>query len=321
MLVSGPVAQEKLGIWMISIVGTSLKKLRDDARDASLSPDGSQIAFCDVPNTTIWIMAADGSQARPVLKAEADTHLYAPTWFANGKRLFYAKERNTNGELVAELESRNLEGSDPVLLLQERKLVDASFDQPGRLVYSRAEAPPNQYDSNLWQLFYDAETGKPHGAPRQLTQWTGFSFISLSMTSNGKHLVFLNDRLHSAAYIGELAQGGDEMKTPQRLTLNENLNWPGGWTLDSKTLLFYSNRDTGNFSIYQQGAADRSAQPIATGPDDKWAPQISPDGKWVVYMQWAKAADGTMSSGKLMRAPTTGACARAESPTLRAIPA
>jgi len=47
LLVSGPVAQEKPSIWLISVIGATLKKLRDSARDASLSPDGSQIVFTD----------------------------------------------------------------------------------------------------------------------------------------------------------------------------------------------------------------------------------------------------------------------------------
>lgn len=303
MLVSGPVAQEKLGIWMISIVGTSLKKLRDDAREATLSPDGSQIAFADVGNTEIWIMAADGSQARSVVKVESDSRLYSPVWFANGKRLFYLKVRSADAD--AKIESRNLQGGDPVPLLEDRKLVDATLDQAGRVVFSRSEPAPNQYDSNLWKIFYDPQTGKPEGSPRQLTQWTGFSFSSTSITNDGKHFVFLNDRLQAAVYFGELANGGDELKAPERLTLNENLNWPGGWSADGKNLLFYSNRE-GSFNIYKQGITERSAQAIATGPEDKWAPQISPDGKSVIYMQWVKEPDGTMSAGKLMRASITG---------------
>lgn len=290
---------------MISIIGSSLKKLRDDADDAALSPDGSQIAFTDVDRTAIWVMAVNGSQARPVIKADPDVKLYGPTWFANAKRLFYVKERSANGNTELVLESRNLQGGDPVVLLANRKFTDFTLNQPGRVVYAESEPPPNPYDSNLWDLRYDVKSGKPQGTPRKLTDWTGFSFESLGMTTDGKHFVFLNDRLQSAAYFGELANGGDEMKTAQRLTLNENLNWPGGWSSDSKTLLFYSNRD-GSFSIYQQGIADRTAQAIATGPEDKWAPQISPDGKWVIYLQWAKAADGTLLSGKLMRTSVTG---------------
>ncbi|HTS59600.1 MAG TPA: hypothetical protein VMH03_18805 [Terriglobales bacterium] len=288
---------------MISIIGSSLKKLRDDAQDAALAPEGSQIAFTDADRSTIWVMATDGSQARPVIKADPDVKLYAPTWFANGTRLSYAKVRPSDPGFV--LESRNLEGGDPVVLLENKKITDFTWNQPGRVVYSQSEPPPNRYDSNLWDLRYDLKSGNPLGTPRKLTDWTGFSFESFGMTTDGKRFVFLNDRVQSAAYFGELADGGDELKTPQRLTLNENLNWPGGWSSDSKTLLFYSNRE-GSFNIYQQAIADRTAQPIATGPEDKWAPQITPDGKWVIYLQWSKAADGTLVSGKLMRTSVTG---------------
>ncbi len=302
---SGPVAQEKLGIWLISIIGSSLKKLRDDAHDATLSSDGSQIAFTDVNRTSIWVMGVDGSQARAVFNADPDCKFWVPAWSVNGKRLFYVKEHSANGNTESVMESRDLQGDQPTLLLNDQKETDFTLDEPGRMVYARSEPPPNQYDSNLWELRYDPETGKPNGSPRQLTEWTGFTFQSLSMTTDGKHFVFLNNRQQSAAYFGELANGGDELKSPERLTLNENLNWPGGWSSDGNTLFFYSNRD-GSFNIYKQGISEHSPQTIAAGPDEKWEPQISPDRNWVVYLQWAKAADGTLSSGKVMRAPISG---------------
>ncbi|HZC22965.1 MAG TPA: hypothetical protein VE866_06480 [Candidatus Binatia bacterium] len=250
-------------------------------------------------------MGVDGSQARPVIKADPDFAFYGPTWFANGKRLLYVKARISTGGADITLESRNLQGSDPVVLLDKTKFVDFTLAEPGRLVYSQSEPAPNQTDSNLWDLRYNLDSGKPQGSPRQLTQWTGFSFSSLGMTADGRHFVFLNERLQTAVYFGELVQGGDELKAPQRLTLNENLNWPGGWISDSKSLLFYSNRER-NFNIYKQGVADRAPQTIASGPEDKWAPQVSPDGKWILYLQWTKAPDGSLVSGKLMRTPIAG---------------
>jgi hypothetical protein len=60
LLVSGPVAQEKQAIWVISVIGATLKKLREDANDASLSPDGSQIVFSDTVTHAILLMSADG---------------------------------------------------------------------------------------------------------------------------------------------------------------------------------------------------------------------------------------------------------------------
>jgi Tol biopolymer transport system component len=70
LLVSGPVAQEKQGIWVISVIGATLKKLRDDAYDASLSRDGSQIVFRDSVTRDIWLMSADGGQAKVLIKRE-----------------------------------------------------------------------------------------------------------------------------------------------------------------------------------------------------------------------------------------------------------
>ena len=290
---------------MISIIGTSLKKLRDDAHQASLSPDGSQIVFLDANTRQIWIMASDGSQAKPLFKPDDGFHVIGPTWFPNGKRIAYWKFQSASVSNDLALESRNLQGTDPVVLVHDPNLVDFSWAQSGRMIYSLSEPPPHRYDSNLWELNYDLESGKPNGAVRRLTDWTGFFFVDPSMTADGKHLVFLNQKQQSAVYLGELASDGNELKTPQRLTLNENLNWPGGWSLDGKTLFFYSDRD-GSFDIYKQGPNDRNAQAIATGPEEKWAPQISPDGKWVLYLQWPKAANSATTPGKLMRAPIAG---------------
>lgn len=302
-MVSGPVAQEKQGIYMISIIGSSLKKLRDDARGASLSPDGSQIAFMDTASHSIWLMDADGSHARPFLAPKDGFRLFTPMWFVNGKRLAYVRAKNDSGQTRILIESSNLQGADPVVLFDNPNGIGFVRGPAGRMILSVAEAPPHQYESNLWEQDYDEETGKPRGTMRRLTDWTGFQFTSLGLTANGKTFVFLNQRMQSAVYIGELGAGGDELKNQQRVTLNENLNWPGGWSNDGKAILFYSDRN-GNFDIYRQNVEERSPESIATGPEEKWAPQMSPDGKWVLYMQWPH--DRTVSTGKLMRVPVGG---------------
>lgn len=79
LLVSGPVAQERPAIWMISVIGATLKRLRDDARDASLSPDGSQIVFTDAVTREIWLMNADGGHARVWLTPKAGYLQFTPT--------------------------------------------------------------------------------------------------------------------------------------------------------------------------------------------------------------------------------------------------
>ncbi|MGA9801225.1 MAG: hypothetical protein WBQ68_19570 [Terriglobales bacterium] len=311
MLVSGPVAQEKQGIWMISVIGATLKKLRDDAFDASLSPDGSQIVFRDAVTRDIWLMNPDGGQARLLIKHDQGNHLFAPTWFSNGQRIVYGKYRDAQGEITLALESRDLKGGDPVTLLSNPRLTDFCWGQRGRVIYAVRELPPNQYDSNLWEQRFDEDSGKPKGTPRRLTDWTGFFFGNPQLTADGKRFVFLNGKGQSDVYVGELANGGAELKTPQRLTLDERVDWPGGWSPDGKTVFLYSDRN-GDFDIYKQGVNERNAETVIAGQEEKWAPQISPDGKWVLYMQWPKPVQGTpAASGKLMRIPLAGGPAEA----------
>jgi Tol biopolymer transport system component len=306
LLVSGPVAQEKQAIWMISIIGTSLKKLRDDGHDAALSPDGTQIAFENVDNDAVWLMNADGSQARQLFKADPEFHVYGPTWMAGGKRIAYVKVATLNGKSVVVLESRNLKAEDIVPLLDNPDAIDETLNQPGRLIYSVLEPSPRQQESNLWQLYYDQETGRPKSAPQRLTDWSGFTFLNPGISADGKHFVFLNEKDQSAVYVGELASGGDELKSPQRLTLNEKFSWPSGWSSDAQSVLFYSNR-SGTFDVYKQSVTDRRAEPIASAAEEKWAPQTSPDGKWILYMQWNKPqGDVPVTKGNLMRVPVTG---------------
>jgi len=119
------------------------------------------------------------------------------------------------------------------------------------------EPPPNQYDSNLWALHFDQRTGKPQGTPRRLTDWTGFYFGNPQLTSDGKRLVFFNGRQQSDVYLGELSSGGKELKSPQRLTLDDRVDWPGGRSADSKTVFLYSDRN-GHFDIHKQAAGERT---------------------------------------------------------------
>jgi hypothetical protein len=66
----------------------------------------------------------------------------------------------------------------------------------GRFIFALAELAPNDNDSNLWEIFADPITGKVHGKPERLTNWTGLSAGFISTTANGKRLVFIKTTQH-----------------------------------------------------------------------------------------------------------------------------
>jgi Tol biopolymer transport system component len=283
-----------------------LKKIRDGAHDAGLSPDGSQVIYCNDDNTALGTMNVDGSQARAYFTGEPGAHLYYPSFINGGSRVAFIHVTPKDGRDVPVLESRNLQGQDPVTLSDNGEILDYTFTQPGRLIYSASEPPPHERDSNLWEISYDTSNGRPTSEPRRLTDWTGFTFLNPSISLDGKHFAFLNQRDQSAVFVGELGTNNEELKNPQRLTLNENYNWATGWSADSKAVYFHSNRN-GLFDIYKQGLNERTAETVVSGEDEKLMPQLSPDGNWILYMQFARAMRAhTINTGKLMRIAVGG---------------
>ena len=71
-------------------------------------------------------------------------------------------------------------------------------------------------------------TGEAVGRPEQLTPWSDFVPLDLTVTKNGKDLAFLKLRNWDDVYLGELGRGDASIKPPRRLTLD---NRPASGTL------------------------------------------------------------------------------------------
>jgi serine/threonine protein kinase/Tol biopolymer transport system component len=312
--------------WAVSVLGQSLRELRDGALGSDVSPDGMHIVF--VPATPegsfheIWVMDGQGRNPQKVLALAENEGVWnadlrwspdgrRPVWNADlrwspdGRRLAYIKERRTAEASEYSIETCDLRGAGRTVVLSSPNLVlqDLCWLSDRRIIYSRQESRGSS-DENLWQIGINDHTGIPTGTPRRVTQWAGSHIWGLTASADGKRLAFLRTTFHAQVYIGELSGGGARMNPPSRLTTDEANDTPTAWTPDSKAVLFESDRN-GTVGIFKQQINADEAVAVITGQQDAVNARISADGQWMLYYEIPKGA-GTSTPLRLMRVPIGG---------------
>ncbi len=309
---SGVGARAGLSAWVISVMGGPPRKLRDDADVWSVSPDGTLVAFGTgsgvVRFREIWLMGPQGEEPRRLVAGSEDDGFFWAAWSPDGRRVAYQRFHRTPDKLECSIESRDLKGSQPTLILSDPRLCNSGIKflwyPGGRFVYTMNEPEPNQAYNNLWEIRVDTRTGEPTGKPRRITNWAGV-YASLSGTADGKHLAVSKFSEQADVYVGELEASGHGLKQPRRLTLDEHNDYPGAWMPDNKAVLFWSDRN-GTWDIFKQALDQEAAELVVTGPDYKEKPVLSPDGSWILYLSSASRESSATSPVRIMRVPTSG---------------
>jgi Tol biopolymer transport system component len=300
--VSGPAGPNDLtGIWTIAIVGGTIRKLRDGAVAAVISPDDSRIAV--VSNNEIWLMGANGEDANRLAGAEEGYGFDELAWSPDGKSLVDMKSNLGYDKIV--MEKRDLKRREVAIIMSDPRLRGFCLAPDGRIIYDRLESSEDA-TANIWEVRMDPFTSKPSGQPRRLTNWAGFTLRGFSITADGKRIAFVRKADQSDVYVGTLEKGGLRLTATHRLTLDDRMDWPGGWLRGSDSILFFSDRN-GNFDVFKQGIKDRTPIEIIADSEEKREPQLSPDGSWILYLTFPRAQGGLPpASGRLMRVPVSG---------------
>lgn len=257
----------------------------------------------------IWLADADGGNARVFARPLAGDHLSEPVWSPDGRRVAYLRRHPLPGGGQQDIvESKPVEGGEATELLSDQRLQSIGFEKSfawardGRLIYPLLEN--GRGDSvNLWAIRTDPRTYSAVGSSYRLTNWVGFSFLDFTLNEEGDRLAVMRRSDQSDVYLAELQSHETALGTPWRLTLDDRIDWPGDWTRDSRSLLFWSDRN-GQFDIFKQSPTDRQPQRLITDDSEKRAPQLSPDGTSIIYLSWpVSSGDQMPTQGLLKRAP------------------
>jgi DNA-binding winged helix-turn-helix (wHTH) protein/Tol biopolymer transport system component len=299
------------GLWEISALGGSARKLIDDGRSPAVSPDGREIAFIAGKKLReqLWLVGADGALPRMLVGHEGDL-FGGVAWSPNGTSIAYTRAEVGYGhgaKGVIEIVGVNGQHAGSVVLPVTSALSLAGLDGPlcwapdGRLIFSLFEQRPRQLDSNLWWTALDRQTNAIL-PPARLTNDRGV-VINISVSADGKRIVYLKGVPQPDVYVAQL-EGSGILAEPQRLTLDDRQDLPFDWTSDSKEVLYMSDR-TGTFNIYKQAMNQPVPDVLVGGNEPVAQPRLNPDGAqllYVVYPNWGES----VSAVPLMRVPLAG---------------
>ena len=291
-----------LFLWNVPIVGGAPRKIIDDSWGASVSPDGTRIAFLrGAPDLgfpawsrQIWIAHVDGSDAREFATPAPEEIFAAPAWSRDGRHLAYIRVHRGGRDYamsVNSVELKDLQSVQSRVLFSGTDVADSLCWLPDdRLVYNLREEQ-NPTDSNLWEVQVP-EAGK-NSPPVRLTRGSGW-ITDIRATADGHTLQFLRKSWQRHMLVAGLASDGKQLLSARQLTLDENNNIPFSWTPDSKAVIFSSDRN-GTGDLFTLALDQSLPEPLVTGPENKFVARLNPAGTELLYQSIPAQMDAPRS--------------------------
>jgi Tol biopolymer transport system component len=301
LLLSTYSAEEGGSLWVASAFGGAPRKLKSQARQASISRQGSSIAYLDPDLHQLWVMDANGGNARMALEDKEDL-LTAFAWSPDGKRLAYVLQHGPNSSV----HTLSLAGGTPSLVIADDSHVLSTvllWLPDGRILFSSVE----HADSHLWAIATNLKTGAPTGNRSRITSWQrSLPWNNPSASVDGRRLALIKERWASSVFVAGWKEKERRLEAPKDLTRSDAYDEPNAWSKDGRAILLTSRR-FGRPQISRLQLDSASIAPLVPGPDQQYDAELSSDGAWILY--WSSPVDSpskNLTTALVMRVPSSG---------------
>ena len=311
-------ADAKFEAWQIPLASDTPRHLPEDMQMAAVSHDGKQLAWLNGSHQ-VWARASPGAAERLLMSVPAGTHVAALFWSVDDRRFWVHRLSGCSGSAdrpdvtinpdfcdSSDLVTADLHPGHNTVSIGPLRFTSGFFASSGEFLFLRQDFARDSAAFNIWSLPLNSRTGQVTSTPKQISHFSNVALSNLTGIANGHTMFVVRTDTSAPIYMADWEPKPPSIRRPLRLTSEENYNYPHAWSADSQSVIFESGRN-GHSEIFRQNRRRREPELLASSERDNYYPQLSPDGKWILFMS---SAPGTQDNGftdlRLMRVPAEG---------------
>ncbi|MBV8864884.1 MAG: PD40 domain-containing protein, partial [Acidobacteriaceae bacterium] len=310
-------ADGKFEAWQIALNSHPPQLLSGNVQLAAVSHSGKEIAWLNGAHQ-VWAGTNFGAPARLLLELPRGIHVAGLFWSGDDKRLWLHRLSGCRGEPGGPdvtinpdfCRSSELVMADPgaahsSVSMGSLRFNSGFFTPIGEFVFLRQDFAGSSAGFNIWSLWVNSRTGQVISRSKQITHFSNAALSNLTGTADGHKLFVVRTDSSFPIYTADWERRPTpSLQGSRRLTLDDTYNYPHAWSADSQSIIFESGRN-GHVGIFQENRRQREPELLASSERENYFPQLSPDGKWVLFMSERKTQDA-FTDLRLMRAPSDG---------------